>query len=213
MPATVQERLALKPTSRAVLDLIRGSQETLTLENLYYIPDDSFMKGLLRKKRGSGVKINLYSNMFEGSSSKNSIFDDDFEIVSHWQSHYLRKENVGTQTNHAKFRIPGLMDRWHFTPKEASYTYHAKTFVADGKDAIVSSFNIDPRSMHINGESALVVKGCSAFAGRVEETARLTGKIWAAEEEHAVCMGQGRPHPASTDHFSRFIQFISKELQ
>jgi putative cardiolipin synthase len=203
LPATPSEKLPLKPTTQAVLQLLQGAQKSLTLENQYFIPDDTYLKGILREQRRQGRRIDLYSNMFDGSTEK----------VTLWHTHYMKQENQGTQTNHSNFRIAGLLDRWEFTPPKASYSYHAKTFVADSRDAIVSSFNLDPRSVHINGESALIVKNCPVFAQKVEHTAQITGRVWTLEENYSLCMGNERPRPPSLDPISGLIQWISKDLQ
>ncbi len=203
MPAMPSERLPYKPTTQAILGLLSGAQRSLTMENQYFIPDDTFIKGILREQRRRGRRIDLYSNMF----------DDSDEKVVLWHTHYMRKEHEGSQTNHSNFRIAGLLDRWDFTPREASYSYHAKTFVADSKDTIVSSFNLDPRSVHINGESALIVKDCPAFAKKVEDTTKITGKVWTLEENYSLCLGNERPLPSSLDPVEGLIQFITKDLQ
>lgn len=203
MPATPSERLPFKPTTQAVLGLLQGAQRSLTMENQYFIPDDTYVKGILRAQRAKGRKIDLYSNMFDGSDEK----------VTLWHTHYMRQEHKGTQTNHSNFRIAGLLDRWEFTPKNAKYSYHSKIFVADSKDTIVSSFNLDPRSVHINGESALIVKSCPEFAQKVEGTAQITGRVWTLEENYSLCMGNERPRPPSLDPINGLIQWISKDLQ
>jgi phosphatidylserine/phosphatidylglycerophosphate/cardiolipin synthase-like enzyme len=208
-----RDHLAFKPTSKAVLDLVAHARHRLTMENQYFIPDDDHMKGLLRRKKREGVKIDLYSNMFESGAPIVTAFNRDFEMVALWQQHYMEEEDGGGERNHMNFRIAGILDQWKFTPKNASYSYHAKTFVADGTDAIVSSFNIDPRSMNINGESALTVKACPAFAGKVERITQLTGKVWTMEENLQVCLGYQRPRPQSPDPLMAIVQLFTKGLQ
>ncbi len=197
-----QARLAKKPTSLSILAYLKGVKKNLTMENQYYIPDDP-LKSILREKRKRNVRIDLYSNMFDGPS----------EIVAHWHTRYMGKEHQGSQTNHSNFRIAGLLDRWGLSPAETRYRYHAKSFSSDGKDAVVSSFNIDPRSLNINGESALYVRGCPEFANRVEAAAKITGKIWTLEENLALCEGQERPRPNLGHPVSTLIQFITRDLQ
>lgn len=195
-------RLASKPTTQAVLGYLNGVGRSLTMENQYYIPDNP-LKDILRDKRSRNVRIDLYSNMFDGPK----------EMVTQWHTLYMHKEHTGSQTNHSNFRIAGLLDRWDLSPPGTRYRYHAKAFSSDGKDAVVSSFNIDPRSVHINGESALLVKNCPAFAKRVEDVAKISGRIWTLEENLALCQGQERPEPNQGDPLSGFIQFITKDLQ
>jgi phosphatidylserine/phosphatidylglycerophosphate/cardiolipin synthase-like enzyme len=202
VPAFKSEQLAHKPTTLAVLDFLRGAEDRLVMENQFYIPDDPF-KGILRAKRRENVKIDVYSNMFE----------EPGEIVAYWHTKYMRSDHKGSQTNHSNFRVAGLLDKWEFTPPGAKYSYHSKVFTADGKDAIVSSFNIDPRSVSINGESALVVKNCPLFAQKVEQVTKLTGRVWTLEENLALCQGQERPTPALPTGVDRLIQFITRDFQ
>src|SRR5262249_8642955 len=156
--------------------------------------DDNYMEPWLKDRKAHGVKIDMYSNMFDKDEGIESLFDKgNMDMVNLWNTKHMRDMNGNGQTNHMNFRIAGLMDRWLYSPEPTSYTYHAKTFVADGKNAIVSSFNIDPRSMNINGESALFAKNCPAFAKRVEDMTKLTGKVWTLEENLKVCVTGVRP--------------------
>jgi putative cardiolipin synthase len=191
-----------KPTTMALLGYLRGVNRSLTMENQYYIPDNP-LKSILREKRAANVRIELYSNMFDGP----------MEMVTQWHTRYMHKEHRGSQTNHSNFRVAGLLDRWAMSPAETKYRYHSKAFTSDGKDAVISSFNIDPRSVHINGESALLVKNCPAFASRLEQVVKMSGRMWTLEENLALCQGQERPQPNFGDPFNALVQFITKDLQ
>jgi phosphatidylserine/phosphatidylglycerophosphate/cardiolipin synthase-like enzyme len=203
-----------KPTSKAVYDLVKGARNSLTMENQYFIPDDLYLKPLLKeKKRQPGFTSDVYSNMFDKNSGIESVFDKDFDMVNYWQLVDMQRLNGGGEANHMSFRVAGAMDKWRYSPAYTEYRYHAKTFVADHKDAIVSSFNIDPRSMSLNGESALSVRNCPVFAQKVENMSRLTGKVWEMEEQLQVCLTGHRPLPPTMDPLTVMLEFFTKGLQ
>ena len=102
--------------------------------------------------------------------------------------------------------------RWRLVPGLGPID-HAETFVADSKDVIVSSFNIDPRSMSLNGKSALAVKNCPAFAQKVENMTKLTGKVWTLEEKLQTCLTGYRPTTPLRDPLIGLIEFFTRDLQ
>ncbi|WP_162522356.1 hypothetical protein, partial [Xylella fastidiosa] len=75
------------------------------------------------------------------------------------------------------------------------------------------SFNLDTRSMLRNGESAVVAKNCPAFAKKVEDVAKLTGKVWTLEENLFVCVTGHRPQPPGHDPVTGLLEFFTKDLQ
>ncbi|MGK4495601.1 hypothetical protein ACSLVN_27720, partial [Klebsiella pneumoniae] len=83
--------------------------------NQYYIPDDRYLRPLLRSKKAADkpIRVEVFSNMFDRDSGIESVFDmANMEMVSHWQNVAMREDNGGGQTNHMNFRIAGLLDHW-----------------------------------------------------------------------------------------------------
>jgi putative cardiolipin synthase len=194
-----EEHLRDKPTTGEIFRFLHGVKRSLTMENQYYFPE-GVVEEILKEKRERGIPIRVYSNLFDGS--KERLRGDHIK--------YMTRDNTGSQRNYTLSKIPGQIDRWEFTPKGAVYSIHSKTFAADGKDAIVSSYNIDPRSQDTNGESAVSVRNCPAFAKQVQETADLTASVWEMEEQLAVC--QGRPRPV-TNPPGKLDAFIPSPLK
>ena len=58
-------------------------------------------------------------------------------------------------------------ERW-FRKSGVDCKVHSKTFAKDGKDALVSTFNIDGRSYSTNWGLTVSVANCPAFARQVE---------------------------------------------
>jgi phosphatidylserine/phosphatidylglycerophosphate/cardiolipin synthase-like enzyme len=190
-----------KPTTDAVLNFLHRANRSLTMENQYYIPTAE-ERAILAEKR-SKVQINLYTNLFDGSTEK----------VTLYHTADVQEDNVGNQHNYALSRMYNLIDRWQFTPKGALYHVHAKTFVADSRDAAVSSFNLDPRSHGINGESGIFVYNCPTFARQVEYTAQLNAYKMSQESAYAFCVHGYRAEAPTLDPFNFLIQAISRPLQ
>lgn len=56
---------------------------------------------------------------------------------------------------------PVLIDRYHRMPEKIPLTLHAKTLVIDRQVVYIGSFNMDPRSTHLNTEIGLVIESPS----------------------------------------------------
>ena len=70
-------------------------------------------------------------------------------------------------------RLPRGHQKWELSKDKADYGIHSKVFVGNSKDIAISSFNLDPRSLKTNLESAAVIKNCPELAKHVELHAKL----------------------------------------
>jgi phosphatidylserine/phosphatidylglycerophosphate/cardiolipin synthase-like enzyme len=190
-----------KPTSEAVLAFLQRPKHDLTMENQYYIPTRE-ERAILAQKRHT-VNIDLYTNLFDGSN----------EMVTLYHGHDTRADDLERQHNFTLSRMPDLIDRWKFTPNGARYLYHAKTFVSDSRDAAVTSFNIDPRSQNINGESGVFVYNCPKFATQVRDSARLSAYLMQKEGFYERCMTGYNPREPGLDPFRALLELFTRNLQ
>ena len=82
------------------------------------------------------------------------------------------------------------------------YSVHAKSFVVDSKTAYVGSFNLDPRSIHLNTELGIVVED-EAFAAELETSIRLAllpGNSWRVEYRDLPFAGVNRSVEWTSHH-------------
>jgi len=117
----------------ALLDLLDGAQESIFIESPYLVPSRAFRRGLDRAL-ARGVRVRILTNSLATT------------------------DNLWPQAGYVGER-EGLVRRgvelWELTGPR---TLHSKAAVIDGETAIVGSFNLDPRSEHLNTELALVAR-------------------------------------------------------
>jgi phosphatidylserine/phosphatidylglycerophosphate/cardiolipin synthase-like enzyme len=146
-------------------------------------------------KRKKNVDVKIYTNRFTAPD----------EIVNTPQNHFVKKHDKGTQQIHAISKLGVLADTWALTPKGADFMIHAKAFSVDGTSALISSFNIDPRSYHTNLESGVLVKNCPAFAKRVQQASERTGLAWQEDQKDCVECNHINRQPWKTRAFQWLI--------
>lgn len=150
-------RLREKRTSAKILDFFASAGRRLEIENWSYVPahrlDETFQK--LREKR---VRVEIITNSIANAGG---IFNDSFDDIMRY---YVERDTTGSQ---AVLQIPrqsSMNDRHELTPATGRWQIHSKVAVADNRDVLVSSFNLDPRSYHTNLESAIVAQNCEGLA-------------------------------------------------
>jgi putative cardiolipin synthase len=136
----------------ALLGLLDGARESIVIESPYLVPSRAFRRGLDRAIT-RGVRVRILTNSLATT------------------------DNLWPQAGYVSER-KGLVRRgvelWELTGER---TLHSKAAVIDGETAIVGSFNLDPRSEHLNTELALVARDPALAAElRAWMDAHLTGE-------------------------------------
>ena len=118
------------------LDLITQAQETLWITTPYLILDNATMTALrLASKRG--VDVRIYT---PGIPDKKMVYQ---LTCSYFEPLIRSGVKIYTFT-------PGFL--------------HAKTWLVDGRTAVVGSINLDYRSLYLHFECAALLYGCAALA-------------------------------------------------
>lgn len=146
-----------------LLSLLDRAERSVVIESPYLVPSRALKAALLRaKSRGVGVRI-----------LTNSLAVTDNLLA---QAGYAgRKDDV----------LEYGVELWEYTGPEC---LHAKSAVVDDRFLVIGSFNLDPRSEHLNTEVAVVVDDPES-ATRVREDMD-------AHLAHAVRIGPGgKPLP------------------
>lgn len=135
----------------ALLDLLDGARQSIVIESPYLVPSRAFRRGLDRAL-DRGVRVRILTNSLATT------------------------DNLWPQAGYVSER-KGLVRRgvelWELTGER---TLHSKAAVIDGETVIVGSFNLDPRSEHLNTELALVARDPALAAElRAWMDAHLTG--------------------------------------
>lgn len=150
-------RLRLKRTTKAHLDFFAGTRRALEIENWSYLPSgriDQTLEDLRRRN----VRLQILTN---GSAGAGGVFDGFFDIL---QKQYSIRDTRGSSAVIQISRQGAMNDRFQLTPARASWKIHSKVAVRDGRDVLVGSFNLDPRSYHTNLETAALFENCPELA-------------------------------------------------
>jgi putative cardiolipin synthase len=146
----IQSRPRLKETfiEQAYLDLIRRAKKRVLIANAYFIPWRRLTRALKQAAR-RGVKIAVLTN----SPATNDI--GSVAVVSRYTFLDLLQVNAERAVKRAGGGI--AIHEWQGAPHNEG-TLHTKYALFDDDEAIVGSFNLDPRSARLNSETAVAVK-------------------------------------------------------
>ena len=113
-------------------DLLRTRQSVL-VETPYLVPTKELMTDLEALKKRGVKKIEMITN---------SVASNDSLLIE-----------IGYERSKKKLLQLGV-DLWEYNGPN---TLHAKSAVLDGRLALIGSFNMDPRSQHLNTETAVAI--------------------------------------------------------
>lgn len=114
-------------------DLMDSARESLILESPYLVPSRAFRK-VLRRAQERGVRVRILTNSL---GTTDNLFP---------QAGYV---------GHKKWLVRTGVELWEYRGPEC---LHTKLAVVDGKRVVVGSFNLDPRSEHLNSETAVLIE-------------------------------------------------------
>lgn len=157
----LQSRPRLEETyiGQAYLDLIGRAQSSVYLANAYFVPSRELIAALQAAAR-RGVKVVVVTN----SPATNDI--RQVAAVSRWLYGELLAVNEEPAVRGASDGRGITIREWEGAPYREG-TLHAKMGIFDGTEAIVGSYNLDPRSERLNSETALALRS-GALAAELE---------------------------------------------
>lgn len=112
----------------------------------------------------------------DGSTTRRTFSQKAVEYLTKFESHALSArarvhmsffERAGSHI-FGDHEIRHGLEKWLPFSGNSRWAVHSKALAIDGKSAIVSSFNLDPRSYDINYESAVLVENCPQFSRQLE---------------------------------------------
>lgn len=122
-----------------IIELLESAEKTILIDSPYVVITEK-MRDAFSRITARGVKIRMLTN---------SLASSDSAIT---QAAYLRYKD---------FLLSIGVELWEYRGPD---TYHAKSFLIDDKIAIIGSYNLDPRSAHLNTEVAVAVDDPDAAA-------------------------------------------------
>jgi putative cardiolipin synthase len=137
-----------KPLSR-LEELLRASKGEFNAVSAYFVPGDYGTAGL-KRLAARGVKVRVLTNALAATdvvAVHTGYRKYREELLKNGIELYEFKPIGGKRAKQRVFGSSG--------PPRASL--HSKFYTVDGKDVIVGSYNLDPRSTELNTEIAIVI--------------------------------------------------------
>jgi putative cardiolipin synthase len=168
-----------------LLALMDAAEESLLIESPYLVPSKAFKEGL-KRARDRGVRVRILTNSLAAT------------------------DNIFPQAGYAWYKKPLVrmgIELWEYVGSDC---LHTKAAVIDGRQLIVGTYNLDPRSEQLNSEMAVVVEN--------RELAEQMLKIMDQGLEDAVRIGpNGKPEGSPLRHpgasaWKRFKLFLLKPV-
>lgn len=136
-----------------LINLVNSARYNIDIQSPYLITT-ALSRKLFKQATDRGVKIRILTNSL--------LSTDNLEAFSGYQRD--RQKLLATGVRIFEFR-PDAACRYHVMTgalqKKLDYTptfgLHAKTMIIDGKIAVIGTFNLDPRSAHLNTECITIV--------------------------------------------------------
>ncbi len=130
-----------------MISMVRAARESIEISNAYFVPPRRLRKHL-REAVERGVDVVMLTNSKESAA----------ETTMWYAGINYYRELIDAGVEIREWRGPGAL--------------HAKTMTVDGELALVSSFNLDPRSAERNSEALVLVRDHDAVANLSAEFAR-----------------------------------------
>ncbi|RLB64358.1 MAG: hypothetical protein DRI90_04760 [Deltaproteobacteria bacterium] len=160
----LQSRPRMKETyiRQAYDNLIDRATKTVLIANAYFIPSRGLADHLKSAAR-RGVRVVILTNSPETNDIR------PVAMVSRHTYRYLLEVNEEEAVRAKAKQGAGLeIFEWAGAPFDEG-TLHAKFLVMDGKEALVGSFNLDPRSERLNSETAVALRS-NELAGQLQRS-------------------------------------------
>ncbi len=140
-------------STSALINLIKNAKTSIEIQTPYLITTE-LSRNLFKEASERGVKIRILTNSLAST--------DNVEAFSSYQSDRAKLLKTGVRI--FEFR-PDAAERTKIMTGELQGTLkhkpifglHAKSMVVDGKTTVIGTFNLDPRSAHLNTECIVIV--------------------------------------------------------
>jgi putative cardiolipin synthase len=158
-------------------ELANGAERELLLVSPYFVPGDRGMSVLVAL-RARGIRICLISNSLAST--------DVIAVHAAYRRYRYALLKIGVEIYEIRsLPIPGGKPKELFASGRASL--HAKVYVLDRARAVVGSLNLDPRSMFLNTEIAVLIQSVS-FAREIAERFDL---LVSPDYSYRLCLQDG----------------------
>lgn len=144
------------PPFEALVKLVEDSDHELLAVTPYFVPREDGV-AWLRKGMERGLKVKVLTN---------SLAATDVSMVHSGYAKYRRELlEMGVELYEFK-QIPGVRTRSNLFKSSSRSSLHSKVYVVDRRYVVLGSFNLDPRSVELNTELAVVIDS-PKIAGKI----------------------------------------------
>ncbi|WP_242620221.1 phospholipase D-like domain-containing protein [Shewanella maritima] len=140
-------------TTDKLIELAKSAKTSLTIQTPYLVTTKT-TRALLKSLVDSGVKVKVLTNSLASN--------DNLEAFSGYQRD--REEILETGIELYEFKPDAQIRQKVMSevmqkqlPEMPIFGLHAKTMVIDNHTAVIGTFNLDPRSTHLNTESLVII--------------------------------------------------------
>lgn len=150
-------------STEALVEIVKQAQHSVVIQTPYLVLTDRALE-LFRELVKRGVQVRIVTNSLAAT--------DNLIAFGGYQNQREEMIAAGIQvrefrpdaTSHQKLR-DGFASR---EVGKTRFAIHAKTMVVDGKRLVIGTFNLDPRSAHLNTEIVLSINH-PTLAGKIEK--------------------------------------------
>lgn len=144
-------------STEALMDIVKSAKENIYIQSPYLVTTNLGQK-LFEEATNRGVEIHILTNSLSST--------DNLEAFSGYQRDRDLLLNTGVQIYEykpdaeirKKIMKNDLQRKMDYRP---IFGLHAKSMVVDNKIAVIGTFNLDPRSAHLNTECVTVIESPS----------------------------------------------------
>ena len=195
-----EARLLKKRATSLFMNFISRAEKSLDIENWAYLPPHQ-ESDIFQKLRDKNVKIQVLTNL------KARV-----ENFTETSVDYLIAQAAENDTDGAQIvmQLPEKSlneNAYELTPQGSHWVIHAKTATRDGRDVLVGSYNLDPRSFHTNLESLVTIENCSELAADMKVHQQLLRTHFIKDQSCESC-----ERPENPGLFQKIIGIIGREF-
>lgn len=182
LPGLTQDSRVVYQNLRTLVDT---AQDSIVVESPYVVMTNK--NNLFYRSVERGMKVDILTN---------SLYSTDNKLVAAvFYSRIGDLVKAGAQTE----IFTGVAPHYYEVPiesvRQTRWGIHSKTVVLDKKDTMISTFNMDPRSKHINAEVALICRNNPTLADQVLRDIQLRS------EDSVQLNDRGRPVDGRDKYF------------
>lgn len=176
-----------KRTTGQILRFMAGTQSKLLMANQYFFPKYR-VRTALEKLRDRKKEVEVFANATAGIAQDHPGHEAPFTCYMQSTGYQLFKGTLKVRmlTTHGALR-----DSWELS-QGGKWRIHTKSAIRDGRDVLVSSWNLDPRSYQTNLESGAVVTNCPGLVADINEQYEQLLRTHKADEHCAPCKAEFR---------------------